>query len=62
MSPPKVNPEPGGPCPVCDGTGGQLEEACPQWTADWIDCKACEGSGEYWPNEPSESDGSKVTP
>lgn len=48
MSAEHANPEPGGPCPKCDGDGGYLSDmAC---MAEWIECKACDGTGEHWPD------------
>jgi hypothetical protein len=41
----------GGPCPVCDGDGGRSAEECPSLTTEWIECKACDGSGEHWSDE-----------
>jgi hypothetical protein len=41
----------GGPCPACNGEGGRSAEECPSITTEWIECKACDGSGEYWPDE-----------
>lgn len=52
MSAEQVNPEPGGPCPKCGGEGGRFEnDECPSLTDEWFPCKACDGSGEYWPEE-----------
>lgn len=51
MSAEQPNPEPGGPCPKCDGEGGRFAEECPSLTTEWIQCKECDGSGEYWPEE-----------
>jgi len=51
MSAEQHNPEPGGPCPKCDGSGGHVADAVPQWMGEWVDCKACDGTGAYWPEE-----------
>jgi len=51
MSAEQPRPEPGGPCPKCEGSGGHVADAVPQWMGEWVDCKACDGSGEYWPEE-----------
>lgn len=47
----RKTPVPGDPCPKCDGVGGHFAEAVPQWMGEWVECKACEGTGEHWPVE-----------
>lgn len=47
----RANPEPGGDCPKCGGEGGRFAEECPSVNTEYIECKTCEGTGEFWPEE-----------
>ncbi len=40
-----------GPCPKREGEGGRFAEECPALHTEWIECRACEGTGEYWPDD-----------